>query len=90
MPGANNFAAGGANSKSANSSPVGDSIPIPGGSGGGSNVKLHGGDKTGSPRHRTSNDAWVCPNDRQLALRAKLVQYSRWMTYIQGGLTHVV
>ncbi len=30
-------------------------------------------DKSGSPRHKTSNDAWVCPNDRQLALRAKLV-----------------
>lgn len=31
-------------------------------------------DTAGSPRHsnRTSNEAWVCPNDRQLALRAKL------------------
>ena len=32
-----------------------------------------GSGKEGSPRHssRTSNEAWVCPNDRQLALRAK-------------------
>lgn len=34
------------------------------------------GDKGSSPRHRTSTDAWVCPNDRQLALRAKL--HSGW------------
>ena len=28
---------------------------------------------SGSPRHKKiSNEAWVCPNDRQLALRAKL------------------
>jgi len=32
------------------------------------------GKDSNSPRHskRTSNEAWVCPNDRQLALRAKL------------------
>ena len=82
VPGANNFASpsggGVGGTKSANSSPVGDSIPIPGGGGGsGGLVKLgSGGDKTGSPRHRTSNDAWVCPNDRQLALRAKLVLHT--------------
>ena len=78
VPGANNFAAAGSGgsgvggTKSASSSPVGDSVPSPATSGGG-HVKLGGGggDKTGSPRHRTSNDAWVCPNDRQLALRAK-------------------
>ena len=84
VPGANNFAAaagsggggGVGGTKSASSSPVGDSVPIPSAAGaasGGGHVKLGGGggDKTGSPRHRTSNDAWVCPNDRQLALRAK-------------------
>ena len=80
VPGANNFAAaagsggggGVGGTKSASSSPVGDSVPIPsaGAASGGGHGKL-GGDKTGSPRHRTSNDAWVCPNDRQLALRAK-------------------
>ena len=46
-----------------------------GAAGGGGGAAAGGGgqsgDKTGSPRHRTSNDAWVCPNDRQLALRAK-------------------
>ena len=46
------------------------------------NKDPHGGSSTtggsgastsgGSPRHnKTSNEAWVCPNDRQLALRAK-------------------
>ena len=66
--------------KSAASSPVGG-VPIfvgtvpsgGGGAAGGSaaTAGAGGGDKSGSPRHRTSNDAWVCPNDRQLALRAK-------------------
>lgn len=71
-------------SKSACTSPVGAGHGPPGsggsssggtgGSGGGSGSGGGGGgnsDKSGSPRHRTSNDAWVCPNDRQLALRAK-------------------
>ena len=62
-------------SRSAATSPVGvvssnQSLPVVcgvGGAGGGS------GKEGGSPRHsnRTSNEAWVCPNDRQLALRAK-------------------
>ena len=62
-------------SRSAATSPVGvvssnQNLPVVcgvGGAGGGS------GKEGGSPRHsnRTSNEAWVCPNDRQLALRAK-------------------
>ena len=59
-------------SRSAATSPVGVSstqnisAAVAGGLGSGSG-------KEGSPRHsnRTSNEEWVCPNDRQLALRAK-------------------
>ena len=56
VPGANKLlpSAAGASTKSASSSPVGDSVPISGGGGGGGgHVKLPSvGDTTGSPRHR--------------------------------------
>ena len=67
-------------SKSATTSPVGGAPSVSvvgngsaacGAGAAGSAAAAAGGDKSGSPRHRTSNDAWVCPNDRQLALRAK-------------------
>lgn len=59
-------------SRSAATSPVGGvstSIPVPF-----TQSSNSGKDKEGSPRHKKiSNEAWVCPNDRQLALRAKLL-----------------
>ena len=63
-------------SRSAATSPVGvvssnQSLPVVCGVGGAE--RGGSGKEGGSPRHsnRTSNEAWVCPNDRQLALRAK-------------------
>jgi hypothetical protein len=60
-------------SRSAATSPVGgatSSLPLQSGG----SQEHPAGQQCGSPRlNRTSNEAWVCPNDRQLALRAKYV-----------------
>ena len=64
-------------SRSAATSPVGgasivsSTLNLPTTSGNHSNLSATT-TSGGSPRHnRTSNEAWVCPDDRQLALRAK-------------------